>query len=247
MAAWFKRLDLAPVFPLASSSKRRYIFRDGRPRRWPLSIAESIGLAGRFGRRAVTRIDRRARARNDGGVGRPRDRRGRRASGCSSRRCRASTRRRHRRCRRARSSAAASAGRGGLPRRAAAWVSSSRGSRERLRDRGVRFDFNRAARRIEAGVPTVIAHRRAGGGATSVAPHAPTLAGRIGRRPHGAAGRRSRCSLSRTRDDVRGFGVLFPAAVRRARARRAVSTPTSSKAAARGDRKRGSSAIAMQR
>src|SRR5688572_745474 len=46
VADWFRRLDFAPVFPLERSA-RRYLFRDGRPRRWPLSIAESIGLAAR--------------------------------------------------------------------------------------------------------------------------------------------------------------------------------------------------------
>jgi len=54
VAAWFKRLDLEPVFPLDSSA-RRYIFRDGRPQRWPLSIAESVGMGARLGGAALTR------------------------------------------------------------------------------------------------------------------------------------------------------------------------------------------------
>lgn len=54
VAAWFQRLDLAPVSP-AALSKRRYIFRDGRARRWPLSLAESAAMAGRLGARFITR------------------------------------------------------------------------------------------------------------------------------------------------------------------------------------------------
>src|SRR5690349_14911416 len=33
--AWFARLELQPLAP-RRDSRRRYIFRDGRPRRWPL-------------------------------------------------------------------------------------------------------------------------------------------------------------------------------------------------------------------
>ncbi|MBY0497586.1 MAG: FAD-dependent oxidoreductase [Cyanobacteria bacterium] len=52
--AWFARLQLQPFTP-RRDSKRRYIFRDGRPRRWPLRIGESVDLALRAGRTAVTR------------------------------------------------------------------------------------------------------------------------------------------------------------------------------------------------
>ena len=47
VAEWFDRLDLAPV-TARDESKRRYIYRDGRPRRWPLSVRESAGLAARL-------------------------------------------------------------------------------------------------------------------------------------------------------------------------------------------------------
>src|SRR5688500_11227948 len=46
VASWFQRLDLAPSFP-REASKRRYIFRNGKPRRWPLSPAASVVMAGR--------------------------------------------------------------------------------------------------------------------------------------------------------------------------------------------------------
>jgi oxygen-dependent protoporphyrinogen oxidase len=36
-------------------SRRRYIFRDGRPRRWPLTAVETAGAAARFGRAWVGR------------------------------------------------------------------------------------------------------------------------------------------------------------------------------------------------
>src|SRR6187455_899887 len=54
VSSWFRRLDLAPVFP-ELTSKRRYIFRHGRPRRWPLGAAASIGMAGRLAAAALTR------------------------------------------------------------------------------------------------------------------------------------------------------------------------------------------------
>ena len=54
VSAWFRRLDLTPVFP-EPASKRRYIFRNGRPRRWPLGAGESLAMAGRLAAAALTR------------------------------------------------------------------------------------------------------------------------------------------------------------------------------------------------
>ena len=54
VSGWFRRLDLTPVFP-QPASKRRYIFRNGRPRRWPLGAGESIVMAGRLAAAALTR------------------------------------------------------------------------------------------------------------------------------------------------------------------------------------------------
>ena len=52
--AWFQRLDLTPAFP-RPESRRRYVFRNNSPRRWPLSIRESSAMAGRLAFTAVTR------------------------------------------------------------------------------------------------------------------------------------------------------------------------------------------------
>lgn len=57
VAAWFERLELEPVFA-SETSRRRYIFRHGRPRRWPLGIGETALLVARL---AVARLARRHR------------------------------------------------------------------------------------------------------------------------------------------------------------------------------------------
>lgn len=48
-ARWFDELGLTAVFPSARS-KRRFIYRDGRPRRWPLTMGETATMAGALGR-----------------------------------------------------------------------------------------------------------------------------------------------------------------------------------------------------
>jgi protoporphyrinogen oxidase len=52
--AFFTALGLTPCTPLPSSG-RRYIFRNGRPRRMPLTALELVGTAARFGAAWVTR------------------------------------------------------------------------------------------------------------------------------------------------------------------------------------------------
>ena len=52
--AWLSRLELASVSP-RRESKRRYIFRERKPRRWPLTVGESIVLTTRLTRAAITR------------------------------------------------------------------------------------------------------------------------------------------------------------------------------------------------
>jgi protoporphyrinogen/coproporphyrinogen III oxidase len=44
VAALFRTFDIAPQFASAAAA-RRYIFRDGQPRRWPLDAAETVTLA----------------------------------------------------------------------------------------------------------------------------------------------------------------------------------------------------------
>ena len=53
-AALFEAMDIAPQFA-RDESKRRYIFRDGRARRWPLTPFETAGAAARLGRAWVGR------------------------------------------------------------------------------------------------------------------------------------------------------------------------------------------------
>jgi oxygen-dependent protoporphyrinogen oxidase len=57
VADLFQAANVQPCLP-QEQSKRRYIFRDGRPMRWPLTVAETMGLAARFGRSWVTRTAR---------------------------------------------------------------------------------------------------------------------------------------------------------------------------------------------
>ena len=52
--AWFDRLGLDALTP-RRDSRKRYIFRDGKPRRWPLGVGESVGFAARLLRTAVVR------------------------------------------------------------------------------------------------------------------------------------------------------------------------------------------------
>ena len=46
-------LDL-PLVTTKKESRNRYLFRDGRPRQWPLTAAESLGFAGRLGAHLLT-------------------------------------------------------------------------------------------------------------------------------------------------------------------------------------------------
>jgi oxygen-dependent protoporphyrinogen oxidase len=48
VSALFAAVGLTPI-TAREESKRRYIYRDGRPRRWPLSFLESAATAARFG------------------------------------------------------------------------------------------------------------------------------------------------------------------------------------------------------
>lgn len=51
---WFRRLDIPPVFALGTS-RRRFIYRNGRPRRWPLSPLETVRTLARVGTTVTTR------------------------------------------------------------------------------------------------------------------------------------------------------------------------------------------------
>lgn len=53
VARWFAALGLTPVHA-RDESRKRYLFRDGRPQRWPLSVTETVGMALWFAGAYVT-------------------------------------------------------------------------------------------------------------------------------------------------------------------------------------------------
>jgi oxygen-dependent protoporphyrinogen oxidase len=206
VAGWFSRLDLEPVFA-RSESKRRYIYRDGRPRRWPLSIGESAILAGRFG---IAAASRRVGARERETVAEWGDRvlgpaarqwllepamQGIYASEASALSARAifSGRRRG-----ARLLAAPSGGMGEFVSRLC----------ERLVDRGVQLSFGARVETIEPQIPTAIC---TGAHAASLllAEHVPDLSARIRAVPVAPLATVTMFFAPHPRD-LRGFGVLFP-------------------------------------
>jgi oxygen-dependent protoporphyrinogen oxidase len=208
VGAWFARLGLTPVFA-REESKRRYIFRDGRPRRWPLTIGESAVLAARLGLAGVTRgmpardLETMAQwgdrvigagAREwllepamQGIYATP-------ASELSARAIFSGRRRGPRRM------AAPSGGMGEFVVRLY----------EQLVQKGVRFEFDRAVENLDPAVPTAIC-TGAGPAARLLRPHAPELASRL------SAVRIAPLTtvtafFTPHQTDTRGFGVLFPAA-----------------------------------
>lgn len=206
VAEWFDRLDLTPV-SARDESKRRYIYRDGRPRRWPLSIRESAGLGARLGAATMTRAlaarDRETMAAwGDRVLGSAARQwllepamQGIYATPASALSARAifSGRRRGRR--------QLAAPRGGMGEFAARLHA-------RLVERGVQFQFNTIVKRLDPGLPAAIC-TSAPAASRLLAPHAPAVAACLGAvrvaplvsvthfyPPHSA--------------DWRGFGVLFP-------------------------------------
>ena len=208
VSSWFRRLDLTPVFP-APVSKRRYIFRNGRPRRWPLGAGASLAMAGRL---AAATLTRSTTARESETIAAWGDRvlgasarewllepamQGIYASPAGELSARAIFDGRTRGSRRL---AAPTGGMGEF----------TSGLHERLDARGVQFFFNAAVDRLDPEVATVIA-TPATSAAQLLAPHAPGLAERI------SAIRIAPLVTVTTffdphLDDVRGFGVLFPRA-----------------------------------
>lgn len=203
---WFARLGLEPLTP-RRASRRRYIFRGGRPRRWPLHAGESAGCAMRLARAALTR---QWSARN----GESMSEWGRRVVGPAatawliepamqgiyatpaselSAAVLFNARRRGRR-----ELIAPAHGMGDFAERLHA----------RLAARGVSFTFNRAIEAIDAGVPTVIA-TSAPAAAALLSDRAPDVAARL-RRIRAASLATVTLFFEPHPDDVRGFGVLFP-------------------------------------
>jgi oxygen-dependent protoporphyrinogen oxidase len=203
---WFARLGLEPLTP-RRASRRRYIFRDGKPRRWPLRIGESAGCAIRL---AGTAIGRQFSARN----GETMADWGTRVVGLAATEWLIepamqgvyATRagelsasvlfngRRHGR----RELVAPNSGMGEFIERLHA----------RLVARGVRFAFNSAIETLDTGVPTIIA-TGAPAAAALLDDHAPEVAAQL-RRIRAASLATVTLFFEPHPDDLRGFGVLFP-------------------------------------
>lgn len=204
--AWFARLDLVPLTP-RRDSRRRYIFRDGTPRRWPLGTVESASLAWRLGSTAITR---KFSARDDESV----EEWGRRALGpaatewllepamqgiYATRAARLSAavlfkaRKRGRR-----EMIAPSRGMGEFAARL----------HERLVSRGVHFAFNRHIDAIDPKLPTIVA-TDAPTASRLLQGLAPALSARLGA-VRVAPLITTTMFFAPHESDVRGFGVLFP-------------------------------------
>jgi protoporphyrinogen/coproporphyrinogen III oxidase len=206
--AWFARLGLSPLSP-KPSSRRRYIFRDGRPRRWPLRAGESVAMAARlsiaglsrgFGARrgeTVAAWSRRVAGPAAAGWLIEPAMQGIYAAPASDL-----------------SAAVIFGGRKKGPR---AMIAPANGMgsfatslHARLVERGVRFSFNHEVATIDPSVPTIVA-TNATAAARLLRAHAPELASRI-------AAVRVSPLLTATMffepdaADRRGFGVLFPQA-----------------------------------
>lgn len=212
---WFRDLGVTPCRS-NERSRRRYIFRNGRPRRWPLSAGESATLAARAGwawlRRDLkphetetiadwsTRIGGSAMTRwlaspaLQGIYAAPANRLSARAifAGRSSG-VRPSSRRS-----RAAGIGAPVTGMGEFIERLF----------EQLRARGVAFAFGCPVSTLDPSVPTIVA-TPAPAAASLVAPHAPRLAEAIGLLPMTSIVSTT-VFFAPHAADIRGFGVLFP-------------------------------------
>jgi oxygen-dependent protoporphyrinogen oxidase len=205
--AWFRRLDLEPHFPM-ESSRRRYVFRDGAARRWPLSVGESLLMGGRLSASALTRS---MSAREDETIAGWADRvlgraarewliepamQGIYASPAGELSARAIFDGRKRGSRRL---TAPSEGMGSFITRL----------HDRLVDGGAVFEFGRQVDEIPLDQPTVIA-TEAPAAAALIAPHAPRLSARL-QRVRTAPLVTTTMFFAPHPEDLRGFGVLFPA------------------------------------
>lgn len=206
---WFRRLDLTPLFP-RPDSRRRYIFRAGRPRRWPLSAGESLAMAARVLPAALSRSMRAKAGESvaswgDRVVGHAATRwllepamQGIYAAPASE--------------------LSAPLVFGGRRKGARRLVSPPEGMgqfigrlHDRLRDRGVRFEFNVDVTDLDERQPTIIA-TSAAAAARLLAPHAPAVSNAV-------AGIRTAPLVTVTSffephpSDLHGFGMLFPAGI----------------------------------
>ena len=203
---WFARLGLEPLAP-RRASRRRYIFRGGKPRRWPLRIGESAGCAMRLARAAMTR---QLSARNGESMAAW----GRRVAGPAATAWLIEPAIQGIYATRAEELSASvlfNARRGGRRE----LVAPEQGMGEfagrlhaRLVARDVRFEFNSAIEAIDAGVPTIIA-TGAPAAAGLLRDRAPEVAAKL-QRVHAASIATVTLFFEPHPEDIHGFGVLFP-------------------------------------
>lgn len=214
VARLFDELGLAPQFA-RDARRRRYIYRDGRPRRWPLTPVETAGMLGRFG---GTWLRRAARAHESESVAAWGDRvlgraatawllgpalqgiYGAPASELSARAIGNARRRRRGRVR----LASPREGMGAL-------ISALHGQ---LLQQGVTFHFGETVTTLDASVPAIVC-AGAATAASLVAPHHPEF-GRAAARIRTAPLVTATAFFEPHDDDIRGFGVLFPRGTARA-------------------------------
>jgi oxygen-dependent protoporphyrinogen oxidase len=208
----FHTLDLTPVSASAASN-RRYIYRDGRPRRWPLTPLESLTMASRG---LAARVNGGLRPMGEESVATWSDRAWGRAAtqwlispglqgiyGAPADRL----------------AAAAVFGRDGsrLPagRKRPALIAPPKGMGELidrlvgwLIQRGVAFSFGTRVESLDPAVPTLIC-TNARAAARLVQPHAPALGATLQSLPMSSLVTAT-AFFDPHRDDIHGFGVLFP-------------------------------------
>lgn len=205
VAALFAGVGIKPLFA-GSESKRRYIFRAGRPRRWPLTGLETVsaalhGTAALLTRRAKARDSESVEAWGHRVLGRAGTQwmlapalQGIYASPLAA------------------LSATATIGKGRVRGKLVTAPDGMGQLIDRLvatlRTRGVTIRFDSPVNALEPGIPTIVA-TSSPVAAALVAPYAPTLASALGRIPMSHLF--SVTAFFRPHPgDVHGFGILFP-------------------------------------
>lgn len=206
--ALFEALDLVPHFA-REESRRRYIFRNGRARRWPLGPVETASLAARFGRAWAFRQVRPRRRETVAAWGR------RVFGGAATRWLLTPALQGIYAAPAAELSASAIFGKGRAPRGRLAAPAQGMGDiigalHGRLEARGVTFEFGRPAtpRDLDASLFTVVC-TNAPAASALLASHAPALSAAIGRIRMVSVVTVTGF-FPPTSGDLRGFGVLFP-------------------------------------
>lgn len=208
----FEELAIAPRFA-RDASRRRYIFRGGRPRRWPLGPIESAAMAARLGPAWATRTTA-ARA------GESVEAWGRRVIGGAATEWLLSPALQGIYGAPAAELSAEAIGIGN--RRGRIRLASPHGGmgviiealERALRERGARFSFGEKLDALDPAIPTIVC-TAADAASPLIAPHHPPLARALARI-------RSVPLVSATaffeprESDIRGFGVLFPRGTARA-------------------------------